>query len=262
MSNGVYTVNKINETTYQIDEMGRDFCYLLLGTKKAMLIDCSIGTGDLLSVVRSITNLPLIVAVTHAHADHAGGAWQFKEIWVHESECIANFRLSNCQLYRYKILSNRMKKAGIGWKDIKGFIWNSKWLAFKDGKEFDLGDRIVRAVLTPGHSIGSCVWIDEKEKMMFTGDNTCPFLLMKLLMSTTLETWLVGAEKTLELSKTYEPWSAHGEGKQTSEQIAHTISLVKEIIKKYPGNSKKSSKEYYPEKSHNCIVYNPKYIHN
>lgn len=260
MAENVYTVKRLNNTTYQIDEMGRDFCYLLLGTEKALLIDCSIGTGDLLSVVRGITDLPIIVAATHAHADHTGDAWQFGEVFVHESECILPFRLSNSQLYRNKVLSNRMRKAGIGKKDIKGYIWNSKWIPFKDGKEIDLGERTVRAVLTPGHSIGSCVWVDEKEKMMFTGDNTCPYLLMKILMSTTLEEWLEGAEKTLELSKTYEPWCGHGEGKQTPEQIEHTISLVREIMKKHPKNEKKSRTAYYPERSNVCVVYDPKKI--
>ena len=60
----VYTTEKIGERTYRIDECGRDNCYLLLGEKSALLIDSSIGTGNLKAVVRSITSLPVTVAAT------------------------------------------------------------------------------------------------------------------------------------------------------------------------------------------------------
>lgn len=262
MYKDTYTVKKINDTTYQIDEMGRDFCYLLLGSEKALLIDCSIGTGDLKALVESITSLPVTVAATHAHADHTGGAWQFGKVYVHESECNLLFKLSNCQLYREKVLSKRMRKAGISRKGYEGKIWDWKFVPFSDGFEIDLGGRTLKAFHTPGHSPGSCVWVDEKEKMMFTGDNTMPFLLMTVYLAESLETWLVGAQKTLELSKTYQPWSSHGEGLQTSEQIEHTITLVREILEKYPENSKKKEIIHYPPNSHNCVVFNRKNIHN
>lgn len=238
MADNVYTVNKINDTTYQIDEMGRDFCYLLLGEEKALLIDCSIGTDDLKKVVKEITSLPLTVAATHGHTDHTGGAWQFKKIYIPKPDCKPALKIYATRNYREKLLSNRMRKNGISKKDIKGHLYDCKWIAFEDGKGFDLGNRTVKAVFTPGHSVGSCIFLDEKEKMMFTGDNTLSYLLITVKPCTTLETWLCGAEKTLALSKEYEPWSAHGEGKQTSEQISHTISLVRQIMEKYPQNTK------------------------
>ncbi len=258
MNKNIYTVNKINETTFQIDECGRDFCYLLLGEKRALLIDCSVGTGNLKEAVESLTDLPVTVAVTHAHGDHAGAGYQFGEIWVHESECNKFFRTMNTQKFRKQLISNRMKENGITQKDIKGRICDCKWVPFSNGHVFDLGGRTVKAVLTPGHSPGSVVFLDEKEKLMFTGDNTCPFLLMKVPFSTSLQTWLIGAEKTLELSKEYEPWCAHGEsGKQTSEQIAQTIEFVKEIIEKHGGkNEEEKKRAFYPQKSFdNCVVY-------
>lgn len=256
MKKDVYSVKKLNETTFLIDEMGRDICYLLLGEEKALLIDCTIGTGDLKAVVEEITSLPVILAATHAHTDHLGGAWQFKEAWVHEDDNIFLFRITNSRLYRNKQLSNRMKKSGISSKDLKGRIWNCKWKSFQSEKVFDLGGRKVTAILTPGHSPGSCVFIDDKEKMMFTGDNTCPFLLMKMAKATTLEKWLEGAEKTLALSEEYAPWCAHGDGTQSKEQIAHTIELVKEIMKMHPQNEKKSKKAVHPKNSKgNCVVY-------
>ena len=260
--NGIYTVNKLSETTFQSDECGRDICYLLLGEEKALLIDCSIGTGDIKSLVQSLTDLPIIVAATHAHADHTGAGYMFGEVWVHKAECNLIFRVTNSQIWRRSLLSNRMKKQGIGSKNIKGRIWQAKWLPFEDGKTFELGERTVRAVHTPGHSPGSVVFVDEKEKLMFTGDNTCPVLLMKLPHAVSLEEWLAGAEKTLELAKTYEPWCAHGDGRQSCEQIEKKIAAVKEIIEKYPKNSAKHEKVAYPRFStEGCVIFDTAKVH-
>lgn len=263
MDTSIYTVKQINDTTFQIDECGRDYCYLLLGKEKAMLIDCSIGTGNIKKLVESITDLPVIVAVTHAHGDHSGAGYQFGEIWVHESECNKGFRTINTQKWRKQLISHRMQKAGITQKDIKGRIWDCKWHPFSDGKVFDLGERTVIAHHTPGHSPGSVVFTDETQKLMFTGDNTCPFLLMKVMCATSLEKWLIGAEKTLALSKEYEPWCSHGENaKQTPEQIERTIGYVKEIIKKHNyQNDPNNKKAFYPEKSFDdCVVYDTRKI--
>ena len=120
MPENIYTVEKLNDSTYRIDEFGRDNCYLLLGSEKALLIDCTIGTGDLYALVRSITELPLIVALTHAHGDHGGGAYQFGEVYVPKEECTLNYRFQNSRYNRESLLSHRMKENGISGKNISG----------------------------------------------------------------------------------------------------------------------------------------------
>lgn len=262
MTPEIYTVKKINDETFLIDEYGRDICYLLLGKEKALLIDCSIGLGDLKGVVEKITSLPVILAATHCHADHIGGAFQFKGgIWIHKKDINLINRISATQHYRKKILSNRMKRAGIDETYVKGHPELCRWIPFKDGKVFDLGGRKVTAHHTPGHSKGSVVFTDEKYKLMFTGDNTISYLLMKLPGAVSLTKWLPGAEKTLELSKTYTPYCAHGNGKQSTEQIENTINRVKEIIKMHPKKTLKSQKKIYPLKAKTeCVVYDTRKI--
>ena len=106
----VYTTEKIGDRTYRIDECGRDNCYLLLGEKSALLIDSTLGTGDLKAVVRSITDLPVTVALTHTHGDHTGGACLFGKVWVHKAECNLKFKLLSLKKFRADLISNRMKK--------------------------------------------------------------------------------------------------------------------------------------------------------
>lgn len=255
MTGNIYTTEKIGERTYRIDEGGRDNCYLLLGNEKALLIDSSIGTGDLVSVVRSITNLPIIVAATHTHGDHTGGACLFKEVYVHKSECSLKFRMLNLRNVRADLISNRMKKSGVKRSDIKGSVLKTRWIPFEEGKTFDLGGRTVKTVHTPGHSPGSTVFLDEGEKKMFTGDNVCPALLMKVIFALSIEKWLPGAERTLALCNEYEPWGGHADGRESKAQIEKLIEYAREILEKYPEN-KKSKKAVYPSfSSDGCIIF-------
>ena len=257
MENKIYSVEKIAQSTYKIDEMGRDIAYLLLGNEKALLIDSTIGAGDIKKTVEEITDLPVTVAITHGHADHTGGAvGKYKEIYVQEDDCRFIFKITNSRIYKSTLLSNRMKKAGVSIKNFSGFIWQTKWIPFKDGKTFDLGGRTVTAVHTPGHSPGCCIFLDDKEKLMFTGDNTLPYLLMTVQPCTSLEKWLEGAKKTCSLCDEYTPWSSHGDGTQTKEQIKKTISLVEEILEKYAQNkTKNKTVKYKSEDERVCVVF-------
>ena len=100
MENKIYSVEKIAQGTYKIDEMGRDIAYLLLGNEKALLIDSTIGAGDIKKTVEEITDLPVTVAITHGHADHTGGAvGKYKEIYVQEDDCRFIFKITNLYIF-------------------------------------------------------------------------------------------------------------------------------------------------------------------
>lgn len=257
----VYTVEQIGKRTFRIDECGRDNCYLLLGDERALLIDSSIGTGNLKAVVKSITGLPVTVAATHAHGDHTGGACQFGSVYVHSKECSLKFRLLNTKRVRADLISNKMKSLGISRKDVRGNVFKTKWIPFEDGQEFELGNRLVHAIHTPGHSPGSVVFLDEGEKKMFTGDNVCAVLLMKVIFAKSLEEWQPGAKRTLSLCDEYEPWGGHSDGRQSKEQIQKLLLLSQEIIQRYPQNGK-SKKTTYPEFDPNgCIIFDEANVH-
>ena len=262
MNKAVYTVEKINEKTFRIDECKRDNCYLLLGDERALLIDCSIGTGNIRALVSTLTDLPVTVAVTHAHGDHAGAGYQFDEIYIPEEECNRSFKIINARRYRRELIYNTMKKCGITEKNIEGSIFKTKWVPFGEDTVFELGNRTVTVMKTPGHSPGGVVFLDHTMKMMFTGDNVCPVLLMKVYKALTLEEWLPGARKTYALSKTFEPWCGHADGRQSSEQIGELIGFVEKVIEENPTNAKGSEKAYYPEFStEGCVIYDTAKIH-
>ena len=90
-----FTVEKIDEDTYAISEYqhwAETHCYLLCGTKRALLIDTGLGVANIKEVVDKLTMLPIFVVTTHVHWDHIGGHQYFENIGVHIWKSISYFK--------------------------------------------------------------------------------------------------------------------------------------------------------------------------
>lgn len=71
-------VTKLAENVYLLNEFDGTNCYLVVGSEKALLIDCGTGFCDIRGAAEKLTDLPIILAATHGHGDHIGGAGQFE----------------------------------------------------------------------------------------------------------------------------------------------------------------------------------------
>lgn len=244
-----YPIVEIAENVYQIDEFGAVYCYLVVGTEKAMLIDMGTGLGDLLGAIREITDLPLIVVATHAHVDHIGGKGQFETIYMHESDDNRKMlRLTGKFARRvYLKMSKTAKQAGVKRYHIKKSKIKTKIEHIDDLEEFHLGGKTIVVKHTPGHSKGSLVFVLEEEKIIFTGDYINLGLWMFTPGSTTIADWLDGTEEFLEFAKDYTCYCGHLPGLQTQEQMKNVVAVGKEILELYPKNKKFSKIKIYPK---------------
>lgn len=59
---------------------------LLVGKRRALLIDTGYGFDDLPSAVRKITDSPLTVINTHGYQDHASGNYLFDHVYIADSD--------------------------------------------------------------------------------------------------------------------------------------------------------------------------------
>jgi hydroxyacylglutathione hydrolase len=119
--------------------------YLIEGSAKAVLIDTTMGKGNLVRVVRGLTSLPVEVAITHGHGDHIGQIDQFAGMVVSMSE--------------------KDKDMIPAMFDTSRFQW------VKDGDKIDLGGaRTLEVVEVPGHSAGSIMFLDSVGKTLAVGD--------------------------------------------------------------------------------------------
>ena len=123
-------------------------CFLLVGEKYSLLIDTAYGEGDLLAVVKKITQKPLIVVNTHGHLDHSGGNGFWEKVWMGKGGEIPARQVDASKLpfptYEIVFLS--------------------------DGQIFDLGDRQVEAISIGAHHDSSFAFLDKKNKTLYTGD--------------------------------------------------------------------------------------------
>ena len=55
-------------------------CYLVIGSDKAMLFDIGYGYENIMPLVRTITDLPVMLVLSHGDPDHGLGSKWFDEV--------------------------------------------------------------------------------------------------------------------------------------------------------------------------------------
>lgn len=168
-------VVEIAKDTYFINEFGMDAQYLVIGEKRALAIDTGTGFYDYKALIERLTHLPYDVVVTHGHPDHAGGVGQFDVVYLHPADVAAAKRLTYEGAVQYGEI---MWNMSVGYRGVWGytpadarrFTRTPEFKPLAEGQVFDLGGRKVTVYELPGHTPGSCVLLDDKSRIAFTGD--------------------------------------------------------------------------------------------
>lgn len=170
-----FTIEEIDAETFAISEYKHweeTHCYLLCGTKRAILIDTGLGVSNIKEVVDSLTSLPVTAITTHVHWDHIGGHRYFENIEVHEAEkewLSAKFPLP-LQMVKRNLMCrpcNFPKDFSI--EDYE--IFNGTPAKFFHGGDcIELGNRKLTVIHTPGHSPGHCCFYEAAREYLYSGD--------------------------------------------------------------------------------------------
>lgn len=188
-------ISEIAPDTYAINEFGLAAMYLLVGKTEAMLIDTSCGVCDLDAEVRKLTNKPYRVMLTHGHMDHVGGMGAFERVWLNEHDWEMARAVSCEELRGYAEQFGKNGGYQIFEYDPQRIEPIAAMPAFEplhDGEQFDLGERVITAISVEGHTAGGMVFLDEKNRILFSGD-CCNFNL--LAVGASVETTLRAMEK-------------------------------------------------------------------
>ncbi|MEX0642062.1 MAG: MBL fold metallo-hydrolase [Pirellulales bacterium] len=141
------------------------FLYLLVGSRRALLVDSGASrspavfpiaeTVDRLLLDRAATTaqprLPLIVAHTHSHGDHAAGDVQLAAL-------------------------DRTTIVPLGVAGVKEFFGLADWP--DDAATIDLGNRVLDVLPIPGHEASHVAFYDRATQFLLTGDTFYPGLLV------------------------------------------------------------------------------------
>ena len=170
-----FCVEEIDEQTFAISEYRHweeTHCYLLLGSDRALLVDTGLGVSSIRPIVETLTSLPVIVALTHAHWDHIGGLSEFSNVMVQEEEAVW---ISERFPLPLAVVKQNLMKEPCEFPD--GFKEDAYQLyqgipsrILKDNDTIDLGNRWVTAIHTPGHSPGHLCFFEKISGYLFSGD--------------------------------------------------------------------------------------------
>ncbi len=150
-----FKARRFNKDTYIIEGRGC-WNYLLLGEKKALLIDSGVLLFDLRAFVETLTDLPVMVVNTHGHGDHVTGNRFFDECYMHPRA-----------VPTAKKFFESSEKLPAEWMG----DWKCEPHMVEEGYVFDLGGREVEVIEIPCHSAGDIALLDHKDHLLFPGDN-------------------------------------------------------------------------------------------
>ncbi|MGL4740541.1 MAG: MBL fold metallo-hydrolase [Sarcina sp.] len=127
-------------------------CYFLIDetTNECVIFDPGAQADYILAVIKQLNITPKYILLTHAHFDHVGAIEeivnQFKiPFYVNKNDY--DMQKVDTQLFTTTIMPN-------------GFI--------EDGDTFNLGNNIIKAITTPGHTPGGICFL--ANDMLITGD--------------------------------------------------------------------------------------------
>lgn len=185
-----HEVTQIAPGTWCLSEFRLVNAFLVEGDEKAALIDTGCGIGNLLDVVRELTDKPLMVLITHGHFDHDGGVKQFSgvPVYLHNADGAAMHQtLETMQKMMGSADMNLMRKyyiqsrgpircPDLDQNELLKLVPTEPcdpiydYLPMEDGMEFDLGGRVLKVIHTPGHTPGEVSILDETSRTLFSGD--------------------------------------------------------------------------------------------
>lgn len=156
-----YTIEELRPGLFAIDDENAASMYLIVGSDKALLIDTCIMKPDILPMLRTLTDKPIELALTHAHIDHMYHSEEFDTVYLHKNDIAAWKKGTLWVLVKTGCLMFHVPDKTY---DVTHFIPVTQDTAI------DLGGNIIHILPAFGHTPGSCVYVDDVHGALFTGD--------------------------------------------------------------------------------------------
>ena len=147
-----FDILQIQERVWRILDSEKDTFYLIEGNEKAAVIDTGVTEGvQLLPMLRTLTQKPLVLILTHAHIDRFHHMDEFDTVFMCHDE------LTMPGWFLHEMMAG---------KDLK----LDKTIPIDTDSRIDLGDRVLKICKVPGHTPGSAVIYDARDNFVYTGD--------------------------------------------------------------------------------------------
>ena len=180
--------------THITDAMGVSFT-LIEGEKSAVLFDTGYGMDDVGAFIRTLTDKPVKVLLSHGHHDHMLGARWFGKTYLCKED-MDEFAERTGNLQRTKVMRQAAERGVPVPPDFltvpvalpEAIRFSGKTGPFENKTE-DLGGLEIRVIRVPGHTPGSIVLHVPDRGLLLTGDNWNPCTWMWFPSSINAREW-------------------------------------------------------------------------
>ena len=203
--------------THITDAMGVSFT-LAEGEKQALLFDTGYGMEDVQAFVRTLTDKPVTVYLSHGHHDHMLGARWFERTFLCRED-MEEFVERTGEGQRTKVKKQAQEQQVRVPEDfMTAFIQKPEEICFTEPvgtfqrKRENLGGREAQVIRVPGHTPGSIVIYMPELDLLLTGDDWNPCTWMWFPSSLAAGQW---RDNMLELIRILE--------KETGRELKHVL---------------------------------------
>lgn len=197
----VYRIRPGVFAIYEPHQSEEVICYLIVGTKRALLFDTGMGISDLKKLVEGLTKLPISIVNSHTHNDHVGDNWQFEDIYGLDTEFTRTSAKGSVADAQAEIAPGEICGELPRNFDPKSYStkpWHiAHWL--HDGDKLDLGERVIQIIGVPGHTPDSIALYDAAHNLLFTGDMFYPGTIYLYRPETDLDAYVASIRRMAAL---------------------------------------------------------------
>jgi glyoxylase-like metal-dependent hydrolase (beta-lactamase superfamily II) len=195
-TDGWWHIERVDDTITHliephVDELLRCNVWHVRGRDRDLLIDTGMGISSLAAAGSELFEKDLVVVLTHTHADHMGGWWEFDDRRVHVIEAprlrpdryrpdlpslftadLDHDEFASLETAGYRIPSCFITALPEADYDPAAFcqIPAEATTVLEEGDVVDLGDHAFEVLHLPGHSPGSIGLWDSASGVLFSGD--------------------------------------------------------------------------------------------
>lgn len=231
-----FNIYEIEHDIFRIEERGHVQCYLIKGKTLAALIDTGMGFCNIETAIQPLIDTPLWVFNTHWHFDHIGGNALFKHIGIAKAEQhLLTQPISNAvlmPLYLRPCLEQGTPFPKQFLPEQYSICSPPATFTIDDGDTFDLGGRVLTAILTPGHTHGSCSFLESSTQSLFCGDVLYRGTLYAHLVDSDIEEYICSLQKLLtHQDRILRLYSAHDVVALPTSFLVPVLEAFQEITK-------------------------------
>ena len=243
----MFTVQKISPAVSHIQDVMGVCMTLIEGEREAILIDAGYGLEDVAGFVRTLTDRPVRLILTHGHHDHILGARWFPRSWLHPADQ-EEFLIRTGRPQRERVADQASQKEIAVPEDfMTACIPAPDPLEMKDFlgdfpcAKLDLGRKEAWILHVPGHTPGSLVCFLPEEQLLLTGDDWNPCTWLWFPSSVAIREWktrMTDLLRTLEETTGKPParvLCSHQPGvREGAELVAYLEEITGEAIQNAP----------------------------